>query len=338
MKHLFRLLAAAALALPVQAQAAYDLILPTDVGLPGGPSSTGHHFGILVNTGTEPLYVSDWSMSRGFARTDQLWAPFEVDAGPVSSGQLPLAPGSAIGTGTPEMMALLEQDEHYHSTETILILGRLGPELPTAGPVRCEVALRSTLFLDDLERELRFDLRLHATQGSQPVLQGAQRVSATLAAPLIEQVAMGCTAPGLGQMGLELVAPFDPNLPPSRIGYGSDLPMLGNEHAVLVPHALYDPQYEGTPWILVASRDGATVTFGGCDVLRPGPTASVLASGVYTHGQFLFADLGEVPLPIPDAPALEGSQLTLQVLLLTPAAPNGRCAASAGLRLTFESL
>ena len=340
MKRLLCLLFALALPLPCHAQGAYDLILPTDVGLPGSQSSPGAGFGILVNTGTEPLYVGEWSFSTGFARTDQLWAPYELrahHAGP--SSLFTLHPGAAVGSGTPEMLALLGANEWIAASSTPVLLVRYGPELPPAGPVGCEGVLRSRVFADGLEREVRFGLRIHSTSGAEPELRGAQRISSTVVAPLIEEVPMGCSAPGLGALGVHLVAPHDPTLAPSRIGYGSSLPMLGNEHTILGATALYDPQYEGSPWILIASRDGATVTFGGCEVLRPGPTTTVLGGGVYTsQPQHPQAQLDTVPFPIPDSPALAGHQLTLQMLLLTPAAPNGRCAASEGLRLTFGSL
>ena len=270
----------AALAVPARAQYEFDVIAFQHIQVDDGTGGLSSGWLVLVNTGTVPIPLVEWSSALHFAELDAAVGGFDLDA--VFSGPTTLAPGQAIGAFDGVLVNELRLGESYINAASTQF--RLSPPWP-AGTTR---NLRWSFLLGD--RQASGTTQIEFTSNPSTFGVSATRTSASPASARVTSLPSGCQ----GQLTVRPQA-----LPsPFRIAPSSDLPVIGNRCFAL------DVRVNNLPYLLGVDLAPGTPIVAGCQG-RLG----------LTPGFFTIANPGGIVLraPIPNDPALIGQKVYLQV-------------------------
>ena len=324
MRLLSSLFALSLFAASSSAQLQFDLIYLQDVSLPTFGGSAGG--GLLVNTGSEPLYQSAWNEALHSTLSAEAFASFKIE--PLSFNWAVLQPGEAVGELNPEFQSLLAP------TETVI------------GPF--DVLQYQTILLDgtapastqvDARIEMggqRIELAHTWTHPGGWSSSNAVRVSSSAAPVLGETTNAGCAHPSFGALPIEFGL-HGKAVEPSVFGFQSNLPLLGNPFFGYRVETGGMQEFTGSPWIFSIMPDTGSLPLFGCDL------ANFVGPGLVQQFGAIEGVVGpfggapemvsiEIPLPLPAQPNLAGVALQAQWALVTPTAANGLFSVSPALR------
>lgn len=249
----------------------------------------GASYGMLVNTGTEPIDLASWADAL---HASKLSVPVgELDLFPAGTGTL--LPGQAIGSGDPMLAALLQPGEVLVGPDLTLSLQMKGP-VPIGTSQTLDFCVQ--VYGQAVTASTQFDFVGDGGPGITKL--SAVRVSSGLPKASLFSIASDC--PG------ELDPWPDEAGSPHAFGSSSDLPVVGNTS--------FGMRVGGTApdlYVLGIDFQGPPTVFAGCAIwLGLTPSLSTKA-GVLPPGGFAF-----VHTPIPDQASLVGAAAVMQAALI----------------------
>lgn len=317
------------LAPSVAAQTQFDLILPDAFDIQGydpGPGGYKTEIGILVNTGSVPIYADEWSslvLHFGHSSEDLDWFYML----PETSGWDVLMPGEAMGSADPAYTALLQPGETLAYPFQGVIDVRLDGAVGQSPLV--------TYALEFVDQRVRAECRPTIVDQAGPVItvMSAVRWSSETVVPSFAESTPGCPLP-LWPMPILPTATHFPD--GGTTSKGSDLPVLGNDRFI-IDYPLLPPSEVGNLWVLMVALPAPPITILGCEVIDWAQRYDVgIVPAVYPSETT--ANPGFLSIPIPDDPALAGFEVDLQWGVFSPNAANGVFATSPGHRLHLHDL
>ncbi|MEM7307362.1 MAG: hypothetical protein AAF682_11860 [Planctomycetota bacterium] len=323
---LLSLLTAGALVAPASAQS-FDLILPTKVQIDNFATVVGFSGSLIVNTGVEEIDPAEWG--AGYFYSESPGPLTGQICRPAPSFGTPVAPGTAVGIGNAEMLALLD------GSETLASQAEDPMALSFGGSGVFTTSVTGYVQFGDQRATFSLEVQVQDDVPGFAAILGAQRVSSVFHPSPYGYVEAGCPLQGF-ELGLHPEG--GPGFEPIQaVGLGANLPFIGHQGLTLRPGPTLPPA-AGSPFVVVAGLDPSpSFAYLGCDLID---LQTVLATGTLTAGPGDGASAGEVPavpVPLPDDPALVGTELAFQWAVVTPLAENGVFSASDVLRMTIEA-
>jgi len=304
-KSLAASLVLAGLSLPSSAQIQFDYITFDQLELdPGQVSSIYENWGILVNTGVQPIALqTDWQGGLWYTEASaKLGALFFLLNNPFADTFL-LQPGEAVGDDHPLLLAQLKAGE--------VMVGPAGSNLisnmqvlgvwPAADfDVQCAVQAKDQLAITST----------HFVQKTLPLgVQyrplSAKRTKSTIVLQPVVPYGTPCF-PGVEDT-LTPKGQFFPKGPPYS-GSSSNLPEVGNTAFGLQVRS----EIPGATYILGVDLAPGSIPLFGCELLL------ALTPNMLTFSGTIPLYVQTVPLPIPNNPALAGALFFAQAVLFTP--------------------
>jgi len=325
-------LCAALLAAPAAAQLSFDYITFDRLSLDAGPGrgSWHPHQGILVNTGTVPIDLAiDWREGALlFGRLIGPLDPSEAQLGITGAPTIVLQPGQAFGSSDPLYVRLLQPGE-------VLIPGSalLAFRLPL-GPAQSTATLQTCVQIGDQALVLSQDIAIGDGSTGEVAYLSARRFKSSPTETRFELWGESCPLPS-GPLTLSAVGGGETG-GTDVIAAGSNMPVVGNSAFGLRLDGATAAQV-GAPWLLVTSTAQAHVNVLGCWVyLDTGTSVVNLVGGAIQldapsgSGRALAPTVG---FPIPADPAVLGTELWAQAIVLTDTADNGGFVLSDGVHI-----
>lgn len=293
------------LALPTSAQIQFDYITFDQVELdPSQVGSIFENWGILVNTGTQPISLeADWEHGLWYTEAStKIGALFFLNNNPFADTFL-LMPGEAVGDDHPLLLAQLQAGEVMvgppgsNLTSNMQVLG--------AWPlidfdIKCAVQAQ-----DQIANTVTHFAQKSLPAGVQYQMLSATRTSSTTVLNPVFSYGTQCY-PGPNDM-LRAKGQFFPVGPPYS-GSSSNLPEVGNTAFGLQ----IDSEIPGAAYILGVDLAPASFSILGCELLL------ALTPNMLTFSGTIPLTVVTVPIPIPNNPALTGAPFFAQAVLFAP--------------------
>jgi hypothetical protein len=255
------------------AQYQYDVIGFQRIQIDDATQGVSAGWLVLVNTGTVPIPLVEWSDALHYAELDAAVGSFDIE--PVFAGPTTLAPGEAIGAFDPVLTSQLRVGESFvNAASTRFQLFRPWPSGTTKN-------LRWSFVLGDRQVSGVTEVEFTPTPSAFGV--SAFRTSAVPATAQVGILSSGCAGT------IRVRAQAEPS--PFRIAPSSDLPVIGNRCFGL------DVRVSNAPYLLGVDLAPGSGQFLGCD-RRVGLSPSFFA--VPYPGNIA------VRLPIPNQVAMIG--------------------------------
>jgi hypothetical protein len=252
----------------------------------------GASYGLLVNTGTEPIDLANW---KDALHVSLISAPIgELDLYPVNpiTGFV-LQPGQAIGSGDPLLTALLQPGEVLAQPGIVLSLQMKGP-VPIGTTQTLDFCVQ--LYGQSVTASTQVDFVGAGGPAITPL--SAVRVAAGLPKAALFSLESGCP----GQLDPWPDAPGSPH----DAGASSDLPVVGN-----TSFGVRVGQTAPNLYVIGIDFDGPPLTYAGCTIWLGLTQSLSTKAGVLDPGGFDF-----VHTPIPDQAALVGAGAVLQAAFI----------------------
>jgi hypothetical protein len=285
-------------------QMSFDYITFDRIRLdPNFALGTSTRWGILVNTGSVPISLTDdWEKGLWYAESSELLGNFFYELlDPFGAGFI-LQPGEAVGDADPLLLAELLPGETF-TTNALIAPFQFGTPFPSE-----DFHIDVLAQIGDLIATTRTDVELADLGGSDfwvPV--SAKRVSA-VPSP-VSSVVYGDACPGaFGDASLRAYG-FNGGSGPPWIAYRSNMPQIGNW---AFGFQIVSPTFNASYLLGIDVAPGSLVV-GGCEFLLGLTPAITLIPGQIPNFQVT------QPVPIPNNPGLVGLTIYAQAALLPPA-------------------